>query len=101
VVDVAGVNDKGIARDRQTILLHFKKSSCRYKKEYDKINFVDRKSLSLYGALAQLGERYTGSVEVSGSSPLCSILKTLVYQGFFLCVHFCIQRTIVSLLTIC
>lgn len=29
------------------------------------------------GALAQLGERYTGSVEVSGSSPLCSILETL------------------------
>lgn len=25
-----------------------------------------------YGALAQLGERYTGSVEVSGSIPLCS-----------------------------
>jgi hypothetical protein len=25
-----------------------------------------------HGALAQLGERYTGSVEVSGSSPLCS-----------------------------
>ena len=24
------------------------------------------------GALAQLGERYTGSVEVSGSIPLCS-----------------------------
>ena len=27
---------------------------------------------SLFGALAQLGERYTGSVEVSGSIPLCS-----------------------------
>ncbi len=26
------------------------------------------------GALAQLGERYTGSVEVSGSSPLCSTI---------------------------
>ena len=25
-----------------------------------------------FGALAQLGERYTGSVEVSGSIPLCS-----------------------------
>ncbi|CAI8943036.1 hypothetical protein EMIT013CA1_90104 [Bacillus sp. IT-13CA1] len=31
----------------------------------------------IYGALAQLGERYTGSVEVSGSSPLCSISETL------------------------
>ncbi len=30
-------------------------------KSYDKIIHVDRKSLSLYGALAQLGERYTGS----------------------------------------
>ncbi len=25
-----------------------------------------------YGVLAQLVERYTGSVEVSGSNPLCS-----------------------------
>tara|TARA_B110000305_G_scaffold6525_2_gene6354 strand:- start:453 stop:569 length:117 start_codon:yes stop_codon:yes gene_type:complete len=25
-----------------------------------------------FGAIAQLGERYTGSVEVSGSSPLSS-----------------------------
>lgn len=29
-------------------------------------------SYVLFGALAQLGERYTGSVEVSGSIPLCS-----------------------------
>ena len=28
-----------------------------------------------FGALAQLGERYTGSVEVSGSIPLCSTKK--------------------------
>ena len=28
------------------------------------------------GVLAQLGERYTGSVEVSGSIPLCSTTKT-------------------------
>ena len=27
-----------------------------------------------FGALAQLGERYTGSVEVSGSIPLCSTI---------------------------
>jgi hypothetical protein len=40
---------------------------------------------SLYGALAQLGERYTGSVEVSGSIPLCSTkrLKVLVYRYFY------------------
>ena len=28
----------------------------------------------LYGALAQLGARHTGSVEVTGSNPVCSIL---------------------------
>ncbi len=28
-----------------------------------------------YGAVAQLGERYTGSVEVGGSSPLSSTTK--------------------------
>ena len=27
-----------------------------------------------YGVLAQLVERYTGSVEVSGSNPLCSTM---------------------------
>mgnify|MGYP007135345227 CR=1 FL=1 len=27
------------------------------------------------GALAQLGERFAGSEEVSGSSPLCSIIQ--------------------------
>lgn len=32
-------------------------------------------SYVLFGALAQLGERYTGSVEVSGSIPLCSTKK--------------------------
>lgn len=31
-----------------------------------------------YGALAQLGERYTGSVEVVGSSPIGSISLTSV-----------------------
>ncbi len=40
-----------------------------------------------FGALAQLGERYAGSVEVSGSIPLCSIYierhETLRNQGFF------------------
>ena len=29
------------------------------------------------GALAQLGERYTGSVEVGGSSPLCSTIHDI------------------------
>lgn len=37
----------------------------------------------LLGELAQLGERNAGSVEVRGSSPLFSIEKSLVYQGFF------------------
>lgn len=37
-----------------------------------------------YGAIAQLGERYAGSVEVRGSSPLGSIpLNPLFYKGFF------------------
>lgn len=35
---------------------------------------------SLHGALAQLGERYTGSVEVSGSIPLCSTKSTVSNQ---------------------
>ena len=33
----------------------------------------------MYGALAQLGARHTGSVEVMGSSPVCSIL--ILYFG--------------------
>lgn len=42
-----------------------------------------------YGVLAQLVERYTGSVEVSGSNPLCSTTrKTLdsirILGSFFL-----------------
>ena len=40
-----------------------------------------------FGALAQLGERYTGSVEVSGSIPLCSTKQIsdehLVFQRLF------------------
>ena len=30
---------------------------------------------SSYGALAQLGARHTGSVEVTGSNPVCSIFS--------------------------
>lgn len=33
-----------------------------------------------HGAIAQLGERYAGSVEVRGSSPLGSIPKPLFYK---------------------
>ena len=29
----------------------------------------------LYGALAQLGARHTGSVEATGSSPVCSTFR--------------------------
>ena len=42
----------------------------------------------LFGALAQLGERNTGSVEVSGSIPLGStkitffLYKSTCYEGF-------------------
>ena len=48
------------------------------------------------GALAQLGARHTGSVEVTGSNPVCSIeyLPTnfntkmaLQYGGPFLCIY--------------
>ena len=36
-----------------------------------------------YGVLAQLVERYTGSVEVSGSNPLCSTRKGTAFCGAF------------------
>ena len=32
-------------------------------------------SVKYYGALAQLGARHTGSVEATGSSPVCSTVK--------------------------
>ena len=41
-----------------------------------------------YGGIAQLGERLNGIQEVSGSIPLISTieaLKTIGFQGFFLC----------------
>ena len=38
---------------------------------------------SSYGALAQLGARHTGSVEVTGSSPVCSSQKALILKAFF------------------
>ena|GEM_PF-3740242 len=50
-----------------------------------------------YGALAQLGERLTGSQEVSGSIPLCSTKETSTCQGFnrlFWTVIFYILRTL-------
>lgn len=36
-----------------------------------------------YGVLAQLGVRHTGSVEATGSSPVYSIVKSLVNTGLF------------------
>ncbi len=33
----------------------------------------------LHGALAQLGARHTGSVEATGSSPVCSIPKAFYF----------------------
>ena len=35
------------------------------------------------GALAQLGARHAGSVEVTGSSPVCSIGKVPYLRYFF------------------
>ena len=59
-----------------------------YRKVVYLINLWSQNLLSqliTYGALAQLGERYTGSVEVSGSSPLCSTTrKPLIFKGFFI-----------------
>ena len=37
---------------------------------------MKRNKDSMKGAIAQLGERYTGSVEVSGSNPLSSTILT-------------------------
>lgn len=36
-----------------------------------------------YGVLAQLVERYTGSVEVSGSNPLCSTKRELSEHHYY------------------
>ena len=36
-----------------------------------------------YGALAQLGARHTGSVEATGSSPVCSILQGRAMWSLF------------------
>ena len=38
----------------------------------------------VHGALAQLGARHTGSVEVTGSSPVCSTLKSPYLRAFSL-----------------
>jgi hypothetical protein len=50
---------------------------------------IIKKLFRQFGVLAQLGERHTGSVEVSGSIPLCSTkndlqkwLYTAVFGGF-------------------
>ena len=41
----------------------------------------------LFGALAQLGARHTGSVEVRGSNPLCSTKKEQHPLGCLLFFH--------------
>ena len=55
-----------------------------------------------YGVLAQLVERYTGSVEVSGSNPLCSTspnLKRTPFErtvlGFFFFFFFCCRPILI------
>ena len=45
----------------------------RIRKVESSILFVSTTFL-YFGALAQLGERYTGSVEVTGSIPVCSTI---------------------------
>ena len=47
---------------------------------------------SVHGGVAQLGERLTGSQEVSGSIPLISTTKNLEavwFQGFFMSMANC------------
>ena len=51
-------------------------------------------SQEAHGVLAQLGERHTGSVEVSGSIPLCSttirtLCQTAKSSDFLYIIHFC------------
>ncbi len=41
-----------------------------------------------HGALAQLGARHTGSVEATGSSPVCSTYNSLFFGEFFYCLSF-------------
>ena len=59
----------------------------------------------LHGALAQLGARHTGSVEATGSSPVCSIPKAFyselwnhIQQFRFFCSdtyrQYCIQNMV-------
>ena len=56
------------------------------------INFLtyesEKNSWKDVGALAQLGERYTGSVEVSGSSPLCSTIFVYITVTYVLLLMF-------------
>ncbi len=48
-------------------------------------------SASIFGVLAQLGERYAGSVEVRGSNPLRSTMIEMLsalYKALFLCFFY-------------
>ena len=63
------------------MILIFIKKVLQFATKYGKIQ--------TFGALAQLGERYTGSVEVSGSIPLCSTNVTLDPIRFGSGVIFC------------
>ena len=71
-----------------------------------KINVIIKK---VHGALAQLGARHTGSVEVTGSSPVCSTyfqaagekfspvilcLKPVLMQGFVLRQFLSMQKQV-------
>ena len=65
------------------------KKCLQFQPIYVNIFIVERqvKTTKKFGALAQLGERYTGSVEVSGSIPLCSTKQVLdehlIFQRLF------------------
>jgi hypothetical protein len=70
------------------ILLIFEEGMC-YNQSRGKERDVPKK-ITRYGALAQLGERYTGSVEVSGSNPLCSTIK-INQRSLFTGCAFCVD----------
>ena len=44
---------------------------------------MKRNKVLMKGAIAQLGERYTGSVEVSGSNPLSSTISLLISKRVY------------------
>ena len=53
---------------------------------------MKRNKVLMKGAIAQLGERYTGSVEVSGSNPLSSTIYIYIVDLFILIISLKIEK---------